>query len=236
MKRDLYTNYHRDRDYQGFERMFRNIFLKRFCLLNKFIVSSGRVLEIGCSIGVFLDLFKEKGWETWGVEPSESGKIAEKKGHKIIHTFFWEAKIPEDYFDVVIFNHTLEHMDEPLIALKKAKAVLNKGGIVLVDVPNFGGISSKIFGKRWPYLLSEEHKHQFTKESLVNIFKEAGFEVVHWESRSGIFEHANPFIELWQSLITFKKRFFINLFTFPYSLLVTSLNKGDSMSLIGKKL
>ena len=225
-------NYHRDKDYLANESLFRNIFIKRFNIIRSHFAeaSRGRVLDIGCSNGVFLDLFKEKNWETWGVEPSENGSIAKEKGHKVIKSFFETAELPKNYFDLVVANHTLEHVDDPILFLKKVNHVLKTYGIVFIDVPNAGGLGSKVLKSRWPYLLPQEHKSQFTKNSLSKIFKQSGFEVIHFESRSGIFEYANPFLEL------HRKRFILDLITIPYSLIATLFSMGDSMSLVGKKI
>lgn len=231
-----YKKYHRDRDYLENEGLFKNIFTKRFNILKRFIKQPGKVLDIGASTGTMLDVFKEHGWQTWGVEPSESALVAENKGHGIIHNYFEDVILKNNSFDLVILNHTLEHLDDPVGILTKVRRILRNSGTVFVDVPNFGSLSSKILKKCWPYLAPEEHKHQFTKQSLGQILKKSGFKVVHWESRSGIFEYANPFLELWQSGVGFKKRFFTDLITFPYSLFATFLNKGDSMSFVGKKI
>ena len=58
-----YKNYHRDDDYNKMESTFKNIFKKRFKLISKFIKNPKRVLDIGCSNGVFLDLYHNS--ETW---------------------------------------------------------------------------------------------------------------------------------------------------------------------------
>ncbi len=231
-----YKNYHRDKTYQENENLFKNIFTKRFFIANKFRNKPGKVLDIGTSTGTMLDIFKEAGWETWGVEPSESAKVARDKGHNITKGYFEETKLPKDYFDLVIMNHTLEHLDDPLQILGKIHTVLKKGGIVYVDVPNAGGVASKMMGDRWPYKLPIEHKWQFTRKALSEFFVKSGFEVIHFESRSGLFEFGYPVKELFESLFTLKKRFFTNLITFPYALVVTILNTGDSMSVLGKKL
>jgi len=230
-----YSNYHRDKEYEENEKLFANIFLKRVKIIDKFSKKKGIVLDVGCSTGVMLDLFKERGWKTWGVEPSKSGKVAKKKGHNIRKDYFERCQLPENHFDLIILNHVLEHMDNPVKSLKKVRRLLKKGGIVLVDVPNVGSLSSIILGDRWPFLLPNEHKYQFTKDSLSNVFKEAGLKVIHFESRSGICEYGEPFKELINSLTTFKKRFFTDTLLSPYSILVTLLNMGDSMSLVGKK-
>ncbi|MFC1625520.1 class I SAM-dependent methyltransferase [Patescibacteria group bacterium] len=230
-------NYHRDKDYLASESQFRNIFKKRFNLIKKYqIGETKRVLDIGCSNGVFLDLFKEDGWETWGVEPSDTANAAKYKGHKVFKGVFEKAKLPTNFFDLVIMNHTLEHMDNPTEVLNKINKILKSKGHLFVDVPNAGGLGARLLGKHWPYLLSDEHKWQFTRGSLERLIKGSNIKVIHFESRSGLFEYANPILELWQSLIGFKKRFVTDLFLFPWSLLVTLFDNGDSMSIIGVKL
>lgn len=222
-------NYHRDKDYLENESMFRNIFKKRFNLIKSY--SRGgiiTVLDIGCSNGVFLDLFTES--ETWGVEPSGIADRAKRKGHRVLNTFFEQARLPENYFDLVIMNHVLEHLDNSTEVLAKGYKLLKSDAILFIDVPNVGGLGSKILGKRWPYLLPQEHKHQFTKESLTQLLEDSGFEVLHWESHSGIFEYANPIKELG------RKRFLLDILTSPYALFATFLGMGDSMSFVAKKI
>ena len=227
-------NYHRDKDYLESESLFRNIFKKRFRLIIK-LLGGGRVLDIGCSTGVFLDLFRESGWETWGVEPSSSALVARKKSHKVVRNVFEKTELPKDYFDLVILNHTLEHMENPAQVLQKVKIILKKGGVLYLDVPNAGGLGAKLLGKHWPYLLPKEHKYQFSKQSLSTLLSDADYKIIHFESRSGLFEFANPFLELWQAFVGLKKRFFTDILTIPYCLVASALQMGDSMSIIARK-
>ncbi|MEK7169183.1 MAG: class I SAM-dependent methyltransferase [Patescibacteria group bacterium] len=228
-----YTNYHRDKEYRENEKLFKNIFKKRYNIISKFIKKPRTVLDIGCSNGVFLDLYNNS--ETWGVEPSTIANSLRSTAHRIINTYFEKAKLPDNYFDLVIMNHTLEHVKDAEIVLAKVYRLLKKDGILFIDVPNAGGLGSKLLGDKWPYRLPDEHTYQFTKESLFGLIEDSGFKILHWESRSGLFELASPLLDLWLSLITLKKRFITNLLTIPYSLITTSLNMGDSMSIIGKK-
>lgn len=230
-----YSNYHRDEVYEENEKLFGNIFRKRANLAKKYAKSKGKILDIGCSTGVMLDIFKKDGWKTWGVEPSGSAKSAKRKGHKIVKNYFEKAKLPKNYFDLVVMNHVLEHMDDSELVLKKVNTLLKKGGIILVDVPNVGSLASKIYGKNWKYLLPNEHLHHFTPETLKKLLEKAGFKVVWTKTWSGLFDYANPFLELWQSLTGMKKRFFANVFGFPGALAATVFNRGTSMVTIGRK-
>ncbi|SRR5258708_5903824 len=232
-----YKKYHRDKTYQENESHFKNIFMTRFRIANYFVKvgTSKKVLDIGASTGIMLDIFKEHGWETWGVEPSISALRAKNKKHKILKTYFEKVRLPENYFDLVIMNHTLEHLDNPKLILKKVYKILKKDGILLVDVPNAGSLASQIMEDTWPYRLPKEHKHQFTKESLSQVFKNSGFKVEYSKSRSGMFEFANPIAEIVEAFMSGKKRFFTDIINIPYDILVTSLNMGDSISVVGKK-
>lgn len=231
-----YGQYHREFDYAEFEKHFRNIYEKRFAISGCFSEKTGRVLEIGASRGIMLDIFRERGWETWGVEPSaKSANEARRRGHKILTKIFEEAELPNNYFEVVVLNHTLEHMENPVEVMKKVRMVLKNKGVVLVDVPNYGALSRAVLGKRWPYFLPEEHRWHFDKNSLGKVFEKAGLRVVHWESRSGLFEYRYPTRELWQSLMGRKKRFFKNILGLAGATAATYINRGSSFSMVGRK-
>jgi len=229
------NNYHRDVDYQKNETLFRNIFEKRFRIIGKFVKNPDRVLEVGCSTGILLSLFKKNTGETWGVEPSKSGELAKNKVTKLLRTTFEKAELPKNYFDLVILNHTLEHLENPLLVLRKVNFLLKDGGIIFVDVPNFGGLSAKIFGRNWALLLPYEHNFQFTLATLRKLLIKSNFKLIYQESRSGLFEYANPFSEVWDALKTGKKRFFTDILGFPGALIATLLNKGSSLSVVGQK-
>jgi 2-polyprenyl-3-methyl-5-hydroxy-6-metoxy-1,4-benzoquinol methylase len=230
-----YAFYHRDLDYVEREHLFRNIFQKRYNIIKKFFSVPGKVLEIGCSTGILLSIFAENSWQVLGVEPSKSAEIARSKGIKVLKSTFEKVELPKDHFDLVILNHTLEHLDNPVSVMRKINKILKKGGIVFVDVPNFGGISARILGKNWPFLSPDEHNFHFSYPTLRKLVSKSGFTVIHHESRSGIFELANPVLDLWQSLTGFKKRFFADILGFPGALVATMLNRGASISILGRK-
>ncbi len=230
-----YRKYHGDEAYKVFGGLFKNIYQKRVNMILSFKKKPGKILDIGASTGTMLQIFKDNGWEVWGVEPSKSAELAKAKGIKIFQTTFEKANLPKNYFDVVILNHTLEHMDNPVSILKKVKRLLKKGAIVFIDVPNIGSLSARILGKRWPFILPEEHIFHFTPQTLRKVLQKSGFKVKSWKTQSGLFECAEPFSEVLLSFSTFKKRFFTNVLGFPGAFLATIMNRGASLSMIGEK-
>lgn len=234
-KEEIKKDYHRDEEYLSSEKQFRNIFSKRLEIIKKFVSKKGRVVDIGSSTGVLLKLFKDEGWEVLGIEPSESAKYAVKKGIEVINKKFEEINLPKNKYDVVILNHTLEHMDNPLKVLEKVYEILKKGGIIFIDVPNFGSLSSLVFRKRFSFLLPEEHNFHFTKDSLSKLLEKSNFKVIYSETRSGIFDYQKPLLEIWMSLSGFKKRFFTNLINLPLNIIEKILGKGSAITIIGQK-
>lgn len=231
-----YRNYHRDKIYQDVEEQFKNIFLKRVLLISKY-QKKGRVLDIGSSIGAMLSLFKDRGWEILGVEPSElASSVALKKGIPTINSVFPSKKVKRNFFDAVVANHVLEHVDDPLAFLGEVAKALKKEGVVLISVPNFASLSAKMYGVRWQYILPKEHLWHFTPLSLKNLLEKVGFVVIFFETRSGIWDYSDPFGELTTSLFTLKKRFFKNLFTAPFSYLVSKIGFGTSLTMLARKI
>lgn len=229
-------NYHRDEDYIRNQKQFENIYQKRVNIIDKFANNVGRALEIGSSTGLLLKLLQKKGWDILGVEVSaRAGKFARKHGIPTLITSFEKVKLSKDFFDVIILNHTLEHLNNPAQIIRKINSLLVQNGIIFIDVPNFGGFSAKILRKNWPYLLPNEHYWHFTLDSLLKIFKRNNFKIIYYESSSGIWDYQNPWLELWQSFSKFKKRFLINLLTSIPTLIISKLNQGSGLIIVAQK-
>lgn len=229
-----YVRYHRDEIYLKENKQFENIFQKRVRTILRF-KQNGSALEVGSSTGLLLSLLQKEGWKVQGIEPSKkAANYAEKQGIPTRILSFEKAKIGQKY-DAVIFNHVLEHVDNPLEILKKAHFVLDKNGIIFIDVPHFGSFSAKHKKENWEYILPEEHKWHFTKKSLEYLLKKAGFKLIYLETHSGIWDYEDPIKELWQSLLGGKKRFFRNFLTALPAYVITKIGLGTGLTVIGRK-
>lgn len=227
-------DYHRDETYIIEENLFKNIFSRRVKEITRFI-KTGKVLEIGCSTGLMLSLFKIKGFEAKGVELSK--KAAEKaieKGIDVKIAFFEKINFNEK-FDLVVLNHTLEHMENPVEVLKKIKSILKPKGYVMIDLPNFDSPLAKILKSRWPLLLPDEHLWHFTPRAFNVLFKKMDFKILSINKASGLWDFENPYKEIAQSFTGLKKRFISNVLTMIPSLVMTKLNKGSDLLVIARK-
>lgn len=232
---EQYNAYHRDEVYIAAKEQFQNIFEKRVKILQKF-KDSGSALEVGSSTGLLLSLLKREGWRVQGIEPSKTAvQTALLRGVPTLNTTFEEAKISPVNFDAVIFNHVLEHIPDPLATLAKARRILKKDGLVLIDVPNFGSLSAKVQGVNWGYTTPSEHLWHFTKDSLFLLLKKGGFAPIYWEARSGIWDYGDPAKEIWQSFIGRKRRFLKNVLTLFPAFIITKLKMGTSLTVVARK-
>ena len=227
--------YHRDKTYIEEENLFKNIFNKRVNIISRF-KSKGKALEVGCSTGILLGLLKDKGWGVKGVEISETAaRKAKAGGIDVIMKSFQSIDLQET-FDLIIFNHTLEHLGDPKKVLEKAYVILNKKGFIYIDLPNYGGVSANILGLKWSMLLPEEHLWHFTYKALKILLTDLGFKIIFVERASGVWDYGNPLKGILVSLFSFKKRFFIESLTAIPSWVISKMGMGSDLMVIAKKI
>lgn len=143
--------------------------------------ASGRLIDIGCYTGLFLDLARERGWETLGVEPSRwAAERAKEKGLTVLNCSLRQADLPSESFDVVTLWDVIEHLHDPLGALKKIRRILRPGGTLGLSTMNAGSFFAKALGRSWPWFM-RMHLYYFTPGTMTQMLKAAGFEVVATE-------------------------------------------------------
>lgn len=150
-----------------------------------------RVLDVGCYAGAFGELLKrDRDVEVWGVEPdtAASACAAQKLDHVVASGFDAAADVPNEYFDVVTFNDSLEHFPEPDAPLLLAKQKLRPGGVIICVIPNMRHIDTMIhlvMKRDWQYepsgVRDTTHLRFFTRKSMARLFEKLGFVLVRQE-------------------------------------------------------
>ncbi len=147
--------------------------------------SQGRLLDVGTGIGTLMEVATKEGFHVSGVEfsPWASSYARTDKGLDVFTGTIEEAGFREETFDVVVLNHVLEHLDQPRETLREVRRILKRDGVLVIGVPNIESIMARLLGAGWYSLKPGEHVWHFSPATLCRLVREAGFEVIEWESR-----------------------------------------------------
>ncbi|MFQ5897179.1 MAG: class I SAM-dependent methyltransferase [Candidatus Methylomirabilia bacterium] len=139
----------------------------------------GRLLDIGCWTGGFLERMREVGWDVTGIELlPEAAALARAVTGTIFVGDLMDAPFPDRSFDVVTVFHVVEHVPEPVTAIRRILRWLAPGGMALIEVPNFAGLGRRLFGSAWHGLDLPFHLWHFTPRTLARAVEQAGGEVI----------------------------------------------------------
>jgi SAM-dependent methyltransferase len=147
---------------------------------------SGRLLDIGCSTGLFLRAARAIGWTGQGLEYSpDSSKIAREQHQLDVKTGELQAgTYPAESFDVVTMWDVIEHVPDPYATLVQIHRILASDGQVLLKTPNADGLYPRLslrLAERlgfWGHAEPPGHLFQFSVATLSRLAERAGFRVV----------------------------------------------------------
>ena len=153
-------------------------FSRRLAQISRY-QTPGRSLDIGCGPGFFLEAAQEKGYEVFGLDPSDYiVKVAGKQfGDRIRKGVIETADYPAEYFDLVVAFDTFEHIYHPVEWLKAVRRVLKSGGLLAITTPNPSSTLAKISGKKWVSFKLPEHVFYWTPETIRRILVD-GWEIL----------------------------------------------------------
>jgi len=140
-------------------------------------IKEGRLLDVGCGNGAFLKVANAAGFETWGIEINYAAakRAEEATGSKVPTGDVEEIGLPTAYFDVITLLQVLEHLDNPLLVLKRVHSLLKENGLLVVAVPNIDSFIIKILGRHHRHYNGKGHINYFTARSLKQMIEKAGF-------------------------------------------------------------
>jgi SAM-dependent methyltransferase len=153
-------------------------FARRLARIAKF-QKPGRSLDIGCGPGFFLEAAQAKGYDVYGLDPSDYiVKVArEQFGEHIQKGLIESADYPADNFDLVVAFDTFEHVYHPLEWLTAVRRVLKTGGLLVITTPDPSSPLAKISGKKWVSFKLPEHVFYWAPGTIRQVLVE-GWEIL----------------------------------------------------------
>lgn len=174
----------------------RNQNFVRICsvIKNKF-PENKKLLDVGCSRGLFLKLAGDDGFTVTGIEPDkELSDETKKKGFHVLNGFFPESsELENEIYDIIIFNDSMEHIPDIKNIINGIEKHLAENGIVVINIPTSEGLIYKVslvldkigihtmYDRMWQKGFSSPHIHYFNRKNLREYFIKNGFEEKHNE-------------------------------------------------------
>jgi 2-polyprenyl-3-methyl-5-hydroxy-6-metoxy-1,4-benzoquinol methylase len=151
------------------------------------------LLDVGTGSGLLLHLAREAGYEVEGTDLSKhvSETLPAKVGIPVHHGTIESIDFGRKY-DIVTMLHVLEHTTDPLSTINRAKEILSQGGFIIVVVPNYRSLDTrikdslsrlKLKSRPYKHLALGHHNFVFSAKSLERLGEKAGLRVVHSETR-----------------------------------------------------
>jgi 2-polyprenyl-3-methyl-5-hydroxy-6-metoxy-1,4-benzoquinol methylase len=207
----------------------------------------GRLLDVGCGTGLFLDAMRRRGWEVHGEDmtPVAARLARERFGLEVFEGTLEQARYPDQHFDAVTLWNVIEHVPDPPATIREIGRILRPGGLIVMGTPNVDALDARLFGRYWALWEAPRHFNVFSPESLGRVLRQNGFQSVTaqsvvgtwfgtitslqyiWEERRGV-ELTPGFGDrpYWDTSLPLQA---VRLLALPYNWLTDRLGAGSTM-------
>lgn len=150
-------------------------------------IPPGSVLDLGCGSGLALDLLRDMGWRTTGLEPHPvAADVARRSGHEVFCQSATDPLPSGQTYDLIIASHVLEHVHSPTRMLTQVRPLLTPGtGRMVIEVPNLDSLFTRLFQGLATAFDTPRHLYMFSPATLQQVLTRAGFDIVRLRHRSG---------------------------------------------------
>lgn len=151
--------------------------------------SGGKLLDVGCAHGWFLDIAKES-FTVVGIEPDiDVHKSAMKRGVEARLGYFPDVLKADEKFDIIIFNDVIEHIPNINNVLKECNDRLNTEGLLVLNLPSSDGFFYRLskvlaclgkkdfYNRMWQKNLPSPHLHYLNKNNITILLNKNQFSV-----------------------------------------------------------
>lgn len=147
----------------------------KISLINSHYPQKGKLLDVGCGTGMFLNEARKNGWNVNGIEPdSGAKKIAEEINKATIKNEILTS-FQDEQFNIITMWHVLEHVHLLNETVDWLKERLTENGSLIIAVPNHESKDAEIYQEQWAAYDVPRHLYHFSQKSIKQLFKQKGF-------------------------------------------------------------
>jgi SAM-dependent methyltransferase len=153
-------------DYRGSESILRREFARTVNYIRGFR-RGGRLLEIGCAYGFFLEEAR-RFYDAGGIEIAQAAvAFCRSRGLYVIGGVAEEGTLAQfGMLDVIVLLDVMEHLPDPHSTLALCKRHLKPGGVVVITTGDFSSFYARLSGRSWRLMTPPQHLWFFTPESI----------------------------------------------------------------------
>jgi 2-polyprenyl-3-methyl-5-hydroxy-6-metoxy-1,4-benzoquinol methylase len=151
-----------------------------FNLISKY-KKGGEILEIGCGNGFLLEKFRLKGWNAYGIEPSNNAvEFIQQNFSKINikNQFLDYNSYKSKSFDLILLFDVIEHLSNPVETILLANYYLKNGGLLVIGTGNIKSVNAIISKNNWGYFGSWEHISFYSPKSMKYLLSRNKFNIL----------------------------------------------------------
>jgi len=137
-------------------------------------------LDVGCATGDYMIAAKPFVDEIHGIEISKyAASLAKMRGlHNITVGDFLLLEMKPEEFDLVSMWDIIEHVRDPVAALKQAMYVLRHGGYLAVTTGDIDSKIARLTGRFWHLMIPPKHLYFFSAETIGRMLMDVGFHLI----------------------------------------------------------
>jgi 2-polyprenyl-3-methyl-5-hydroxy-6-metoxy-1,4-benzoquinol methylase len=206
-------------------------------------MATGKVLDVGCATGVFLKGMQNRGWQAFGIEPSDYAAhyAQERLNLDVKHDYLQADSYESNQFDLVTLWDVFEHLPNPEETLQIIHNILKPGGVLLLGLPNPESWDRYWFKDAWSGWDVPRHYYVYKTKALTRLLKKHGFRFKRIKSFTGRHGAMAISFDFWfkkKGLSEKKRRRFSKFFhsyavrvlTLPYFYFADALNRSAGMT------
>lgn len=151
-------------------------------------ITPGRLLELGCASGSFLEEMRQAGWDAEGVEFSPSAaSVARERGFRVQTGAIEEAEGPSQPYDAIVAWMVLEHLHQPTQVLRRLREWIAPEGYFVFSVPDGSAMERRLFGNAWHAWHLPNHLYHYTPKTLARLLDATGWQIekIYWQRNPG---------------------------------------------------